>query len=83
MLSYRVSNLDGPAIRANRFTETKKHFFIAVDRFARILPQIRNLQVLAPRSVIRKKGGSVWELSGDSRESPDLHESANRFARIA
>ena len=85
-------HLDGPAIRdanrgdsreligANRFAEKPYHSQnVRAIRANRLKPSIRNF--FLPEARFAKRG-SARELSGDSHESPDARESANRFARI-
>ena len=76
---------DGPAIRnANRgdsheSIRRQKTIFITCERFARITSNLRFTIFKGPELRFAKKGGSVEELLGDSRESSDSGESANRF----
>ena len=67
---------------ANRFADKNYFHNVRAIRTKRLKPALGNL--LVPRNRDSQKGGSIrrQEPSGDSRESPDSHESANRFGRI-
>ena len=64
-----------------RTDSQKKNLFSQRASGSRESPHTCDSQFFSPPKRDSQKRGSVWERLGDSRESSDPHESANRFAR--